>query len=53
MGTLRSDFDLSGSVVNGVELSPGATDPDTGEFLWDHPTIPEADAIPDPWAVYP
>ncbi len=53
MGTLRSDFDLAGAVVNGVELAPGAVDPDTGEFIWDHSDLPEGGIVPDEWAVYP
>jgi len=52
MGTLRSDFDLAGAVVNGVTLAPGAVDPDTGEFIWDHSDIPEGTIEPDPWGTY-
>lgn len=49
MSSIRSNTDLSGTIVNGVLLGEPAMDPDTGEFMWDHENIPQADiSMPPP-----
>lgn len=47
MGTLRCPSDVSDVVIDGVILGDPAQDEETGEYLWDHPGIPEGDIVPD------
>jgi hypothetical protein len=52
MGILRSEFDLTGTVVNGCILGEPGIDEETGEMLWVHPDLPSGDIEPDPWAEF-
>lgn len=40
MATLRSATDWTGREVDGVILGEPVVDEATGDYLWDHPTLP-------------